>query len=402
MITTSVNLEDFDVPDGPLKTLLGRAMSIVERDEIRQMDTVWFRVWSQSMKDVWYDVERTGEGWTCGCAYNRKGHRVCKHILAAYMIAAAESQESLNGPEGANLSLPETWCTSCGSLDYRRRETRGLKRMAGCNRGVAEVHRCECNGCGKRFTDRPGFLGLHFDDWVALKALRLVARKHSAESASQTLWDDDRVKVSGRSIQRWVDRYPKMVEAFTRRLKLQAGDAATVDEKHFKSRGKGRWFFYTRCLKTRFILSSRTAADKLNYKAGRLFSDMLERLGRRPRFMLSDRLGGFIKSFNDLLETFPDPESIHIANLSIKGKHVDNNQHERQNGSLDETLHGRRGFGSKHPGLLRLYVVYHNFLRPHMALGGRTPAEAAGIIVPGSDKMRTLIRAAAAARFSFA
>ena len=81
-------------------------MSIVERDEIRQMDAVWFRVWSQSMKEVWHDVERTGEGWTCGCACNRKGHRVCKHILAAYMIAAAESQESLNGPEGANLSLP--------------------------------------------------------------------------------------------------------------------------------------------------------------------------------------------------------------------------------------------------------------------------------------------------------
>lgn len=36
--------------DGPLKTLLGRAMSIVERDEIRQMSTTWFRVWSQSMK----------------------------------------------------------------------------------------------------------------------------------------------------------------------------------------------------------------------------------------------------------------------------------------------------------------------------------------------------------------
>ena len=83
------------------------------------------------------------------------------------------------------------------------------------------------------------------------------------------------------------------------------------------------------------MLSSDTAANKLNYKAGRLFSDMLKLLGRRPRFMLSDRLDGFIKSFNDLLETFPDPESIHTTNLAIKGKYVDNNQHEWQNGSLD-------------------------------------------------------------------
>lgn len=207
------------------------------------------------------------------------------------MIAAAESRE----PERPGGGQPE----SAGDVVYvlqlpvlqvvlnPRPQENG-----GCGRGGAEVHRCECNGCGRCFTDRPGFLGLHFDDWIVLKALRLVARKHSVETASQAQWDDDRVKVSGCNIQRWMDKYPKMVEAFARRLKMQAGDAATADEKHFKSKGKGRRF-YTRCLNTKFVPSGETAADKLNYKAGRLFSDMPERLGRRPRFMLSDRLGGF-------------------------------------------------------------------------------------------------------------
>ena len=69
---------------------------------------------------------------------------------------------------------------------------------------------------------------------------------------------------------------------------------------------------------------------------------------------------------------------------------------------MDEFLHGRRAFNSDHPGLFRLYVVFHNFLRPHMALGAKTPAEAAGIVVPGHDTLRTLIRAAAASRFTFA
>ena len=40
--------------------------------------------------------------------------------------------------------------------------------------------------------------------------------------------------------------------------------------------------------------------------------------------------------------------------------------------------------------------IYHNYIRPHMALEGRTPSEAAGIEVKGDDKWITLIENAAA------
>ena len=36
--------------------------------------------------------------------------------------------------------------------------------------------------------------------------------------------------------------------------------------------------------------------------------------------------------------------------------------------------------------------LYHNFLRPHMALDGKTPAEACGIEVKGNDKWKTIIQ----------
>ena len=389
-------LQDADIPDGPLGVMMERGLRIVERDEIRRMARLWFRVWSQTQADVWYNVWHDGKFWVCECAHNQDGHRVCQHVLAAFIIAASESQESLDGPEGANLNLPEVWCGNCGCVDYKWRETRTLKRMVG------KHERYECNECGVRFTDRPGFVGLHYADWFVLQALRRVANKQSPSTAAQTLWEDHMIRVSGRTIQRWVDKFPKIIEAFARKLKAECGDAATVDEKFFSSKGKGRWFFYTRDMKNRFILSSETAADKLNFVADHLFANMLKRLGKRPRFLLSDRLKGFREAFDKLLYTEPELESIQFANLALKGKHVDNNQHERQNGSLDEFLHGRRAFNSDHPGLFRLYVVFHNFLRPHMALGGKTPAEAAGIVVPGHDALRTLIRAAAASRFTFA
>jgi hypothetical protein len=36
--------------------------------------------------------------------------------------------------------------------------------------------------------------------------------------------------------------------------------------------------------------------------------------------------------------------------------------------------------------------IYQNYVRPHMELKGKTPAEAAGIKVEGADKWLTLIQ----------
>ena len=42
--------------------------------------------------------------------------------------------------------------------------------------------------------------------------------------------------------------------------------------------------------------------------------------------------------------------------------------------------------------MLAGYQVYHNYIRPHEALDGKTPAEACGIEVKGNDKWKTLIQ----------
>ena len=38
------------------------------------------------------------------------------------------------------------------------------------------------------------------------------------------------------------------------------------------------------------------------------------------------------------------------------------------------------------------YQMYHNFLRPHMGLDGKTPAQACGIDIQGDNKWMTLIQ----------
>jgi len=37
------------------------------------------------------------------------------------------------------------------------------------------------------------------------------------------------------------------------------------------------------------------------------------------------------------------------------------------------------------------YQLFHNYMRPHMALAGKTPAEMCGIEVGGENKWKTII-----------
>ena len=39
-----------------------------------------------------------------------------------------------------------------------------------------------------------------------------------------------------------------------------------------------------------------------------------------------------------------------------------------------------------------VYQLFHNYVRPHMALKGKTPSEAAGIKVEGENKWLTIIQ----------
>lgn len=51
-----------------------------------------------------------------------------------------------------------------------------------------------------------------------------------------------------------------------------------------------------------------------------------------------------------------------------------------------------RGLKKDDTATLKGYQLYHNFIRPHEALNGKTPAEACGIEVMGDNKWMTLIQ----------
>jgi hypothetical protein len=69
-----------------------------------------------------------------------------------------------------------------------------------------------------------------------------------------------------------------------------------------------------------------------------------------------------------------------------------NNRMERFNGELRDREKVTRNLKKSDTPILAGMQIYHNYVRPHEALDGKTPAELAGIEIRGNDKWLTLIQ----------
>ena len=91
------------------------------------------------------------------------------------------------------------------------------------------------------------------------------------------------------------------------------------------------------------------------------------------------------------------PKTTHIKEIAFTGG-VHNNKMERMNGEVRDREKVMRGLKRKDTPILKGYQLFHNYVRPHEALGGRTPSEAAGIKIEGENKWITLIQNASRAQ----
>ena len=84
----------------------------------------------------------------------------------------------------------------------------------------------------------------------------------------------------------------------------------------------------------------------------------------------------------------------HVAWQKDKG----NQKMEAFSGTVRSREKVMRSLKREDSAILGGYQIYHNYIRTHEGLGGKTPAEACGIKVEGQDKWLTLIQNASRKR----
>jgi len=77
---------------------------------------------------------------------------------------------------------------------------------------------------------------------------------------------------------------------------------------------------------------------------------------------------------------------------------MNNNKMERFNGEIRDREKTMRGLKRNDTSILSGYQTFHNYIRTHEELEGKTPAEACGIKVEGKNKWITLIQNASRKR----
>ena len=89
--------------------------------------------------------------------------------------------------------------------------------------------------------------------------------------------------------------------------------------------------------------------------------------------------------------------SIHIRDIHLRNLFYNTNKQERLNGGFASRFRPARGINKEESLIFRIAIIHRNYIRPHGGIGGRTPAEVAGIDIRETDRWRTLIQTATSA-----
>jgi len=142
--------------------------------------------------------------------------------------------------------------------------------------------------------------------------------------------------------------------------------------------------------KTRFLLTSKLTKGRDSIAAETVLTEAVENAHHsEPERLLTDSLASYAIAIPNV-PFWSDPE--HIAKAGMGKPHANNNRIERLNGTVRERTKVQRGWKSIQSAVPEGHRIFYNFVRPHMALGEQTPAQAAGIgLGVGGNKWMELI-----------
>lgn len=142
----------------------------------------------------------------------------------------------------------------------------------------------------------------------------------------------------------------------------------------------------------RFWIAQQVADMKYHANIRQVFNEGRRVAGQAPDKIITD--GAFNFHAGIMSENSREEMALairHDRDIRFNGE-IHNNKMERMNGEIRDREKVVRGVKRSESPLIEGYQIYHNYVRPHMALDGRTPSEAAGIQVQGENKWITLIQ----------
>ncbi len=202
------------------------------------------------------------------------------------------------------------------------------------------------------------------------------------------------VKISYVGVYKWIRRYVSLMNGYLDKLQPQVGNAWRTDELYVKVKGDQKYLFAMLDDETRFWISQQVSVHKGTSDVKPMFKEAQRIAGKNPTAIISDGAQNFAEATTNVFwnRNLPRTEQVrHIRDITFDGERH-NNKQERLNGEFRDREKVIRGVKRADSAIFQGAQIYHNYIKPHMSLGEKTPAEVAGIKVEGENKWITLIQ----------
>jgi putative transposase len=238
-------------------------------------------------------------------------------------------------------------------------------------------HTCKqrylCKKCCKTFVINNGFLNRKFSPEIVTLSLDLWSRGLSLRQIKQHIKQHHGVEVSHVTVLTWLRYYGGMIKEYTQKKKLDLGGEWQADEMahYFKKHHNWLWNIIHRDKK--FLITSKYSMFRNQNVANKVFIEA-SKMGI-PKEVQTDGLMNYPSAIRRGL----GGNVSHMRHAGLKSKrHM--NIVERQQGTCRDRVRITRGFHSVRSAqnIWDCWTVFYNYVRPHMSLGGITPAEACG------------------------
>lgn len=188
------------------------------------------------------------------------------------------------------------------------------------------------------------------------------------------------------------------MQKYLAQVQPQVSDTWRADELYLKVKGNTKYLYALMDDETRFWIAQQVADSKYTPDITPLFREGKNFAGKAPHTVITDGAFNFSSAFERAFWRENKALMIqHVRHVRMSGD-LNNNKMERFNGEVRDREKIVRGVKKTDSPLLTGYQIYHNYVRPHMALNNQTPAEKAGIQVKGKDKWLIIIQNASKKR----
>lgn len=358
-----------------------KGKQIALKSDLIRVSDYHYRVHSQTTNRE-YDVIKTNNVWHCNCADHTFRHVCCKHIHSIeFSIKMREEVRAKNQVVISPISISD--CIYCHSTKISKDGLRHNKNY--------DIQKFYCKDCNRYFTINIGFERMKHDPRGITTAMQLYFSGESLRNVSKSLKLIG-MDVTHQTVYNWIKRYTKLLEKYLENIKPQVGDAWRADEVFVKINGNLKYVFALLDDETRYLIAHEVADRKEGHDARSLFAKGKEVTGTKPKVLITDGLKSYSEAYQKEFWTINrENRTLHIKHIRMSGD-MNNNKMERLNGEIRDREKTMRGLKKMDTPILKGYEIFHNYIRTHEGLDGKTPSEACGIKINGENKWITLIQ----------